>query len=71
MTEMSILSLGDCEQIADIGPLAGMTRMTKLWLDSPRVTDYRPLAGMNRLSALTLRKCSGLADLAPLAGADL
>jgi Leucine-rich repeat (LRR) protein len=49
-----------------VTPLAGLTRLSSLYLDHNRISDLAPLAGITRLSTLDL-KDNQIKDLAALA----
>ncbi len=53
--------------MSDLGPIAGLTRMTRLWLDRTRVSDLRPIAGLTRMSELHFSNTQ-VSDLEPIAG---
>ncbi len=46
----------DNTQIADLTPIAGMTRITSLSLDNTQIADLTPIAGMTRMTHLSLKK---------------
>jgi hypothetical protein len=53
--------------ISDLTPLAGLTRLTTLYLSNNAIADIGPLAGLTNLTSLDLRG-NQIADIAPLAG---
>ena len=52
-------------QAADLGPLAGLTGLTNLYLDETSITDLGPLAAMSSLEVLHLSNTQ-VTDLSPL-----
>lgn len=54
-------------QICDLKPLAGLSGLTSLDLDSTQVSDLSPLAGLSGLTSLGL-SLTPVSDLSPLAG---
>ena len=53
--------------VSDLSPLAGLTNLTDLWLDSNSISDISALAGLTNLESLDLRNNS-ISDISPLAG---
>ena len=53
-------------RVADLSPLAGLTRLTLLDLNGNLVTSLSPLAGLTELQALFAQD-NAIADLSPLA----
>ena len=53
--------------IRDVSPLAGLTSLQYLLLDSTGVSDVSPLAGLTKLRRLELNS-TGVSDVIPLAG---
>ena len=52
--------------ISDISPLAGLTRLTTLYLHYDSISDISPLAGLTNLTELTLYT-NPISDISPLA----
>ena len=46
----------DGNQITDLTPLAGFTKLESLYLKGNRITDLTPLAGLRALHTLNLRE---------------
>ena len=73
MTNLTMLGLGNDglsprgNQITDLSPLADLTNLELLRLDSNQITDLTPLAGLTNLTWLDLWN-NQITDLAPLAG---
>ena len=53
--------------VSDISPLAGLTRLTGLWLDNTSISDVSALAGLTQLTQLYLNNTS-ISDVSALAG---
>ena len=53
--------------VSDISPLAGLTRLTGLWLDNTSISDVSALAGLTQLRTLNLGHNS-ISDVSVLAG---
>jgi hypothetical protein len=64
---LSILGPGNPNQISDISPLAGLTKLTVLQLDGNLITDISAVAGLTKLTALGLSS-NQISDISPLAG---
>ena len=62
--QTSILALVD-NQISDISPLKGLTRLAWLSLDGNLISDIEPLAGLTNLTRLYLR-ANQISDIRPL-----
>ena len=67
MTNLTSLGLG-YNQITDISPLAGLTKLQILWLYGNSITDLSALAGLTNLTQLSIQnnKIMGLSALAGL-----
>ena len=61
-----MLNLGG-NPVADIGPLAGLTKIYDLSLFGTGISDLTPLAGMTGMQVLYLER-NAISDLSPLAG---
>ncbi|MDE0043118.1 MAG: hypothetical protein OXT74_13860, partial [Candidatus Poribacteria bacterium] len=53
--------------VSDLSPLAGLTKLTGLYLGGSSASDLSPLAGLTNLEHLFL-DANGVSDLSPLAG---
>ena len=53
--------------VSDISPLAGLTRLTELWLDNTSISDVSALAGLTQLRTLNLDNTS-ISDVSALSG---
>ena len=53
--------------VSDLSPLAGLTNLTELSLDSNNITDISPLAELANLTELSLDS-NNITDISPLAG---
>ena len=53
-TNLTELSLGSWEEIRDLGPLAGLTKLESLDIVTNPISDFRPLTGLTRLRSLRL-----------------
>jgi internalin A len=56
----------DGNQIAELTPLAGLTKLEILYLRENKITDLTPLAAVTELGRLNLRE-NQITDLSPLA----
>ena len=66
-TALQGLNLMD-NQIADVGPLAGLIKLKTLNLKHNQIADVGPLANLKNLQTLNLDKNNPIRDLGPLAG---
>ena len=73
-TDLIYLDLGidpitfiNSNSIQDISPLAGLTKLTQLWLESNNISDISPLARLNNLELLELWGNS-ISDISALSG---
>jgi hypothetical protein len=67
LRDLVALDLTYCKTVADLAPLAGLTRLEKLALARTAVADLAPLAQMTRLRSLDLARCTEIERLDPLA----
>lgn len=58
----------DGNHIRSLLPLAGLDRLTELWLVDNDVSNLKPLAGLTALTTLVLDMNRRLVNVAPLAG---
>ena len=70
-TNLSYLNLGSWgdigNQVSDLSPIAGLTNLQYLFLDSNQVSDLSPLAGLINLRELLINR-NPISDLSPLRG---
>ncbi len=59
--------LVNSNDISNLSPLAGLTNLTRLFLEANSIADVAPLAGLTRLELLSL-EANNITDVAPLAG---
>jgi hypothetical protein len=60
-------SFVNSNQISDLTPLAGLTRLTQLYLWGNQIRDITPLSGLTNLMVVDLEG-NQISDLSPLAG---
>ncbi len=66
LTQLERISLTGCTEIKDVVPLAALTNLQSLFLNSTGVADVAPLAALANLQSLDLTD-TGVTDVAPLA----
>jgi internalin A len=64
---LTLLQLGGNVDISDISPLAGLTKLQRLWLDQIKVSDLSPLSGLKSLEFLSITDAQ-VSDIGPLSG---
>jgi GTPase SAR1 family protein len=66
-TQLTNLSLTNCQRISDLAPLSTLTQLTTLDLgDCQHISDLAPLSTLTQLTTLSLSNCEKISDLAPL-----
>ena len=76
LNRLKLLFLGYNHTIADVSPLADLTNLKRLWLQSNEIADVSDLAGLQQLDELRIKHnlvtdVSGLAELHNLSFLDL
>ncbi len=76
-TELTVLNLGDVfvngnrlnsNDITDLSPLSGLTRLTELHLHRNMIYDISPLSGLTELRLLDVSANFYISDISPLSG---
>ena len=76
-TELTVLNLGavfingthiNSNDISDISPLSGLTRLTELYLHRNRIRDISPLSDLTALETLDVSANFHISDISPLSG---
>lgn len=65
LTNLTNLELGG--DFSDLTPLAGLTKLTSLYLSSSKISDLTPLSSLTNLTILNLKNNTRLVDITPLA----
>jgi len=67
LTKLKTLILSGTNKLTDVGALAGLTQLKKLYLSNNQLTDLSPLAKLTQLEQLYLSN-NQITDLIPVAG---
>ena len=64
---LKVMTLNECENLADINPIAQLHRISTLFFFDNQTIDLSPISGLGRLAAINLGGSGRNIDLSPLA----